>query len=68
MKNLSYFSVLIFNTTFLSAQETQTETTIENAKAYCQNWAEVIKNDEKMVIQAAQQAQKAVDYIMECGE
>lgn len=46
----------------------QTETTIENAKAYCQNWAEVIKNDEKMVIQAAQQAQKAVDYIMECGE
>ena len=29
MKNLFYFCVLIFNTTFLLAQETQTETTID---------------------------------------
>ena len=31
MKNLFYFCVLIFNATFLLAQETQTESTIDES-------------------------------------
>jgi len=37
--------------------------TIENSAAYIQNWLNALKNDEKAVVIAAGQAQKAVNYI-----
>lgn len=37
--------------------------TIENAAAYIQNWLSVLKNDRKLVVNAAAAAQKAVDFI-----
>jgi len=40
-------------------------TTIENSAAYIQSWLEVLKNDSKMVVIAASQAQKAAEYILE---
>ena len=36
---------------------------LEQAAAYIQSWIKVLKNDSKMVIQAASEAQKAADYI-----
>ena|SRR3990172_1601648 len=36
---------------------------LEQAAAYIQNWIKVLKNDSRMVIQAASAAQKAADYI-----
>jgi len=38
--------------------------TIENSAAYINGWLQALKNDKKMVILAATQAQKAVDYIL----
>jgi antirestriction protein ArdC len=40
------------------------EKTIENTKAYCQSWAEKLKNDPKMVVYAAGKAEKAVSYLL----
>ncbi|MNW15868.1 hypothetical protein D3C71_2145180 [compost metagenome] len=37
--------------------------TIENSAAYIGSWLKKLKEDEKMIVQAAAQAQKAVDYI-----
>jgi len=37
--------------------------TIENSASYIASWLRKLKNDNKMVIQAAGQAQKAADYI-----
>jgi antirestriction protein ArdC len=36
---------------------------LEQAAAYIQSWIKVLKNNNKMVIQAASEAQKAADYI-----
>ena len=41
--------------------------TIENSAAYIQGWLKVLRDDNKMVIQAAAQAQKAADYILVKG-
>jgi len=38
--------------------------TIENSAAYIQNWLKALRNDRKLVVQAAAQAQKSTDYIM----
>lgn len=38
--------------------------TIENSAAYIQNWLKKLKNDCRMVIKAAAQAQKASDFIL----
>lgn len=38
--------------------------TLENSVAYLQNWKKAIKGDNKLVVFAASQAQKAADYIM----
>lgn len=35
----------------------------ENSAAYLRGWLKVLKNDKKMIIEAAQKAQKAADYI-----
>jgi antirestriction protein ArdC len=37
--------------------------TIENSAAYIANWLEALKNDRRLVVLAAANAQKAVDYI-----
>jgi len=40
------------------------ERTIENSAAYIQGWLKALKNDKKLLIHAAAQAQKASDYIL----
>ena len=39
--------------------------TIENNTAYIKSWIRTLKNDPKVLVLAAAQAQKAVDYILE---
>lgn len=41
------------------------QVTIDNSTAYIQSWLEALKKDTKMVIFAASQAQKAVEYMTE---
>lgn len=38
--------------------------TIDNSVAYIQSWLRALQNDKRLIVQASQQAQKAVDYIM----
>lgn len=38
--------------------------TIENSAAYIQSWHRKLKNDPKLIVKAAGQAQKATDYIL----
>jgi antirestriction protein ArdC len=40
------------------------QSTIENSAAYIQGWLKVLKNDKKLLVHAAAQAQKAADYIL----
>ena len=40
------------------------ENTIQNSAAYLQNWLEALQNDNKLIVQAAAQAQKASDFIL----
>lgn len=49
---------------FLCAEAGIVETTLENSAAYIQEWLKRLKNDSKLVVQAAAQAQKAADYIL----
>lgn len=50
---------------FLSAAAgIATEQTEENAVAYIQNWLERLKNDKKLVVQAASKAQRAAEMIL----
>lgn len=39
--------------------------TIENNASYIKSWIKTFKNDSKVLIMAAAQAQKAVDYILQ---
>ena len=39
--------------------------TIDNSASYIQSWLKVLKNDPKMVVLAAAQAQRAADYIQD---
>jgi antirestriction protein ArdC len=48
---------------FLCAQAGITETVIQNQAAYIKGWLRALKNDPKLLIQAAGKAQKAADYI-----
>lgn len=48
---------------FLCALTGIEQKTIDNSAAYIQSWLKVLKNDCKMVIQAAGKAQKAVEFI-----
>jgi antirestriction protein ArdC len=41
------------------------ENTIQNSAAYLQNWLEALQNDNKLIVQAAAQAQKAADFILD---
>jgi antirestriction protein ArdC len=49
---------------FLCGQAGIGERTITNSAAYLQNWLEALKNDHKLIVQAAGQAQKAADFIL----
>lgn len=40
------------------------ENTIDNQASYIENWLQVLQNDKRMVLIAASQAQKAVDWIL----
>ncbi|MGH7953159.1 MAG: ArdC family protein [Limisphaerales bacterium] len=40
------------------------ETVLENSAAYVQNWLEQLKNDKRLIVQAAAQAQRAADFIL----
>ena len=48
---------------FLCGQAQIENKTINNSAAYVQNWLKELKNDKKLVVIAAAQAQKAVDWI-----
>lgn len=41
-----------------------TEKLFDNSVAYIQSWLRALKNDKTLIVQAARQAQKAVDYIL----
>ncbi len=49
---------------FLCGKAEIVERTIENSAAYIQNWLKALKNDNRFVIYAAAQAQKAADFIL----
>ena len=49
---------------FLCAHSGIENATIQNSGAYIRGWLECLKNDKKLVVQAAQKAQKAVDFIL----
>lgn len=53
-----------FTASFLSGVAGIEKPTIENSAAYIQNWMTTLKNDKRMIVQAATQAQKAADYIL----
>ncbi len=43
-------------------------TEFDNSVAYMQGWLDVLKNDKRLVLAAAREAQKAVDYILNLTE
>lgn len=49
---------------FLCGQAGIAERTIENSAAYIQGWLEQLQNDNKLIVRAAAQAQKAADFIL----
>ena len=49
---------------FLNAVAGISEPTIEQSAAYIDNWRKKLKDDKRLVVQAAGSAQKAVDYIL----
>jgi antirestriction protein ArdC len=49
---------------FLCGQAGIAERTVENSAAYIQNWLQALQNDNKLIVQAAGQAQKAADFIL----
>jgi antirestriction protein ArdC len=49
---------------FLCAEAGIAEATIENSAAYIKAWLKHLKDDAKLVVHAAAQAQKAADYIL----
>jgi antirestriction protein ArdC len=50
---------------FLCAESNIENETIENSAAYIAGWLSKLKNDKKLLIQAAGKAQKAADYILD---
>ena len=50
---------------FLCGQAGIAENILENSAAYVQNWLEQLQNDKSLIVQAAAQAQKAADFILD---
>lgn len=42
----------------------ETEDSFENSASYIASWLKVLKNDKRLIVQASNEAQKAVDYIL----
>jgi antirestriction protein ArdC len=57
-----------FGASMLCATASIEHQTIENSAAYIQGWLKVLKNDKKLAVIAAGQAQKAADYILNVQE
>lgn len=53
-----------FGSAFLCAEAGISPAVIDNQAAYIQGWLKALKNDSKLLINAAAQAQKAADWIM----
>lgn len=53
-----------FTSAFLCEEANILPKTIENSAAYLQSWINVLKNDKKMLLLGASQAQKAANYIL----
>lgn len=49
---------------FLCGHAGISKTILENSAAYIQNWLEQLRNDKRLIVQAAAQAQKAADFIL----
>jgi antirestriction protein ArdC len=49
---------------FLAGHAGIVERTIDNSAAYVQSWLQRLKDDNRLVVQAAAQAQKAADFIL----
>ena len=49
---------------FLCGVSSIIPTTLNLSAAYIQNWLQILKNDKKFIIEAAQKAQKATDHIL----
>jgi len=49
---------------FLCGHAGLAETTVESSASYLQNWLAALQNDKKLMVQAAAQAQKAADFIL----
>ena len=53
-----------FGSAFLCAEAGISPAVIDNQAAYIQGWLKALKNDSKLLVNAAAQAQKAADWIM----
>jgi antirestriction protein ArdC len=53
---------------FLCSNADIGEMNLENSASYIQSWLEVLRNDKRMIVIAAAQAQKAADYILGINE
>ena len=51
---------------FLCGQAEIAERTIDSSAAYLKSWLERLRNDKTLIVQAAAQAQKAADFILNC--
>ena len=49
---------------FLSGHVGIMERTLDNSAAYIQAWLERLKDDRRLIVQAAAQAQRAADFIL----
>jgi antirestriction protein ArdC len=49
---------------FLAGHAGIVERTINNSAAYVQSWLQRLKEDSRLIVQAAAQAQKAADFIL----
>lgn len=54
----------IGSATLLNILEIETQRTFTNSVAYIQNWLTVLRNDNRFIISASSQAEKAIDYIL----
>ena len=54
--------------TFLSNRAGIMQKTIDNAKAYCQNWAKHLKSNPKWIVKASSKSAKAVEFVMGDGD
>ena len=57
-----------FSSAFLCAEAGISPTVIDNQAAYIQGWLKALKHDSKLLVNAAAQAQKATNYILDRKE